>query len=231
MIGKLFRAAFFLLICLCVGTVFAQVIGVGYAVTTGALQRDNLVQIMAIIHGLDLEGMRRDAEEKHFHAQPEQTSLDDIEMARALRVRHIELREQALADEARRLDLLRRQLQKDQTYFQTTKTAFEQYLAEFREGALAQGLTDTQVLWENLKPKQAKDQIKLMYDEGDVDEVIIILRAMSPAKLAKIAAEFKTEDEPELLAEITRLIRDGAPTVDVADQTQTQLQQPAGAGL
>ena len=52
-----------------------------------------------------------------------------------------------------------------------------------------------QLIWENIKPKQAKEQILQMIDSNEQDAVVAILTKMSISKQAKIIGEFKTPEE------------------------------------
>ena len=53
---------------------------------------------------------------------------------------------------------------------------------------------------------------------------------MPVTKRAKIIAEFKTEDEAKMVAELLELIREGIPEAPLVDETKKQLgQQPSAA--
>ncbi len=82
------------------------------------------------------------------------------------------------------------------------------------------------MIWENIKPKQAKEQILKMLDNQEMNEVVTILSGMPIGKRAKIVGEFKTPEETEKLDEILRLIRCGVPEVNLIDKTLSQVKQP-----
>ena len=95
-----------------------------------------------------------------------------------------------------------------------------------RSKALSTGRENVRTIWENIKPKQAKEQIMEMIDKQEMNEVVTIFVAMPIAKRAKIVSEFKTAEELQKLDEIMRLIRQGVPEVNLIDKTRSQIGQP-----
>jgi hypothetical protein len=110
--------------------------------------------------------------------------------------------------------------------YQRVQTDFEQRLKNLREGSLATNLESARVILENMKAKQAKEQIQLMLNDGEMKQAVVLLSAMPVEKRAKIVAEFKTDKESEELAEMLRLIRAGEPEVTLIDETQRNLAEP-----
>jgi hypothetical protein len=99
-------------------------------------------------------------------------------------------------------------------------------LQSLREGAIAAGRNNVREIWENIRPKQAKDQIvEMLKEEKGIDEVVSILTQMPIDRRAKIVGEFKTEEEKEKMTEILRLIRDGLPDVKMIDDAAAKLQE------
>jgi hypothetical protein len=116
----------------------------------------------------------------------------------------------------------RRLLDEKQEY-ERLKTAFETHLAQLSDGAVASGRENVRLIWENVKPKQAKEQILQMVAAGEQEEVVAILSAMPIAKRAKIVSEFKTEEETKQFDELLRLIRKGLPETGVIDEADDDL--------
>jgi hypothetical protein len=215
------------LACVCIATMLAQAAGIALLWSNGTLTRQRVAKLLAVLYGIEPRPATVVATGEGAPTDREQPSWEQIEQARVLKLRQIEMREQSLAAERMRLRDAQTQLEQDRLAFDRVKSTFESKLQEDREGAVATGRDNVRALWENMKPKQAKEQILQMYERGDVDEVVRIVGAMSPNKQAKIAAEFKTGKEPQVLAEITKAIRDGQPQVAEIDQAQQGLAPPA----
>jgi hypothetical protein len=169
---------------------------------------------------------RQSANQNGHEKEPssEQPSLEDIENARALRIRNLELREQAIQAGLDRVRYEQTKLTDERDMYVRTRAAFDAHLKNMKEGAIAKGRTDTRTILENIKPKQAKQQILQMIDAGEEDEVVAILSEMPVAKRAKIAGEFgKLDEDNEKLAKILRLIRQGVPEVSQIQDAQDEL--------
>ncbi len=218
------------LLCVGLGTLLAQTLGLGLLWSNGTLSRNTIAKIFAVIYGIEPRAPVTVAKSESDAADREQPSWAEIERARVLRMRQIEMREQALAAESSRLTAMQSTVTQDRGAFDQVKAAFEAQLKEDKEGALAEGRDRVRALWENMKAKQAKEQILQMYNGGDVDEVVRIYAGMAPNKQAKIAAEFKSPQESQVLAEITTAIRDGKPLTTTIDQAQQGLAPSAQGG-
>ncbi len=216
------------LACVCIATLLTQGAGIALLWSNGTLNRQRTAKLLAVLYGIEPQPVAAVATAAAASTDREQPSWEQIEQARVLKMRQIEMREQSLAAERSRMRDAQTQLEQDRTAFDRVKSSFESKLKDDREGTLATGRDSVRALWENMKPKQAKEQILLMYEGGDVDGAVRIVAGMSPSKQAKIFAEFKTGKEPQVLAEITKSIRDGLPQAAVIDQTQQDLANPAG---
>ena len=60
MIGRLLRSSGALIVYFCVGTVMAQAVLAGYVASAWELNRDKLIQILAIARGIDLFAIHDD---------------------------------------------------------------------------------------------------------------------------------------------------------------------------
>jgi hypothetical protein len=221
---------------LSVGTMITLCLALGYAYMHGYLDKDKLTKMVSVAQGLDALSVADSTNTKSAGSTaqivkqadtPEQPSLADIEMRRALQVRHLELREQAVDSQLLQLHSLQSQLDDEKQTYDRQKKAFEQQLAQLHDGALATGRENIRLIWENIRPKQAKDQILEMIDAHQQDDVVAILNAMPIAKQAKIIGEFKTDDDNKKLDEILDLIRRGMPDEKIINNTQQQLGQIA----
>lgn len=227
--SKLFNGVATLVIYLLVGQALAVLVLFGVIALKGGFTHEKLRQMMAVMQGVDLLVLREGVEADRAKAKSEQLSLSDIAEARARKSRDLELREQELRNQLARATSMQRVVADDTERYQQIIADFEQRLKTLREGAIAENLENARQLLENVKPKQAKEQIQKMLDGGEMKQAVTLLAGMPIEKRAKIVAEFKNEKESEELAEMLRLIRQGEPDVTVIDETQKQLKQQQGS--
>jgi len=223
---RLFGKLAALIVYLCVATLMAGVSGLVYLRANGDLEDGKLRQLLAVVRGEPM-AVKKEAENKDPAEQDrEQPSFEQREQAGQLAVRHLEMREQALKSGLERIRFEQRALGEDKDRYERLKGAFEEQLSVLRNGALTSGRENVRLIWENIKAKQAKEQILQMIANDEMPEVVAILSAMPIGKRAKIVSEFKSPEEVEKLGEILRLIRQGMPEVNLIDKTQSQVKQP-----
>ena len=230
MIGKLVRGGASLLMYFCLATIIAQGILAGYLAVTWQLNRDKVVQILALAQGIDLLEMKEKARQQREQIFPEQVSYEQIMQARAVKVHHLELREEALRDGLGQLLFEKGKLDDEKKGFELVKTSFDKQLLAMQEGAVAAGMEDLRTKLESLKPQQAKDLLARMIENDKMKDVVILVAAMPTTKSAKIMTEFKTAEDAQLLYEILRRIGEGQPDSELAQATLDKLQSPNPTG-
>jgi hypothetical protein len=223
--GRLLGIFGSLFVYLCVATVIALAIVVGYAATHGYLDKDKLSRIADVARGIEVAAAPVEQAKKQTES-PDQPSFDDIERHRGIKARNLELRELAVQSGMERIRFEQKKLSDYSDRYELLRKAFnEPVLNVDRANAVKEGQDKIRSIWETMKPKQVKDQILQMIDEGEMKEVVTILSSVATNKQAKIIAEFKTEDEVKKLDEILRLIRHGVPDVLRIDDAREQLKQ------
>ena len=220
--GRLVTGVASLLTYLVVGTLLAQMLLLGVAVWRWDLNRDRLVQILALAQGVDLFAMREVALVKE-ETLAEQVSFEEIRDARALEYRNLELREKALATGLAQLRTQKQDLAEEQQRFRLVRDAFEEELAAMREGARAEGMEEVRRILETLRPAQAKIQLVEMLDNDEIDTVVALLADMPDQRRSKIIGEFKTPQEQAKVAEVLKRLLEGVPDAELADATQGNL--------
>jgi hypothetical protein len=205
-----------------VGTLLAQTLLVGMIAWKWELNRDRLIQMLALAQGVDLFAMRETALVKE-EKLAEQVSFDEIRATRAMKYRNLELREQALASGLAQLRTEQQNLAEQRRRFTVTHNAFQKELADMREGAIAQGLDEVRRILETVKPAQAKIQLLEMLNNNELDTVVMLLSGMSDQKRAKIIGEFETAEEELQIAEVLERILEGAPDATLADTAEEKL--------
>jgi tRNA A37 methylthiotransferase MiaB len=228
MIGTLLRGCGWLVTCLCVGTVLAELLLAGFCWSQGIVDSQKLADMRAIVDGT-ASITRNDAEATEVRQRAAQPSLGQIAEVRAKESRDYELREQSLHSAIEEFGGERIKLSEEIDRYNRVKKSFEAELNTLRAAALSTSQETTRIILENMKPKQAKDQILRMVDAGSMREVVALLSAMVPSKRSKVIAEFKTPEEEEKLAELLKIIREGDPELSLIDDAKRQLEPTGGS--
>ena len=228
MIGRLLGAIGVVIAAVCVATVLAEALAVGYLRYRGKIDEKSVLKMIATVNE---PTVLSSAPRTHSDDEPgpEQASLEDVARERALRSRDIELREMAIGDNLAMVRTEYAKLIDEKDRYERIKTAFRAKLDEEREGALANSRDSARAIIEAMKPKQAKEQILRMVKNNEMDDVIKILTLMPGAKRKKIVDEFKSQEESETLAEILKRVREGMPEKPLIDQTERELDQQEAA--
>jgi len=206
-----------------VATVLTQIILMGYFLVRGSVNGDTMTQVVALLNGIDITGNRlqqilRNAEDR------EQPDFDDILHARKMESYDMDIRLRSQKEYREQLSELLAELKDQGELLDERVTAFRREMDEIYEGAEKAGIRDVQRTIASLDPAQAKDQLLIMFDEGRVDDVVTIVKAMSVEKRSNILSEFVgSKDEAEKLAEILRRIGEGMPTTTLIDETREGL--------
>ncbi len=217
---------------LCVATVFSLALIAAYLWTHGYLDQEKLTRMIEVAQGaqqapLAVASASGGAASTKSHAAEagEQPSFDEIERLRGIKARDLELREGAVQNGLDRVRFEQRKLADERDNYERLRLRFETLLEDAHNKTITDGRDNVRLIWENIKPKQAKDQIVQMIDEGQQNEVVAILGGMSINKRAKIIAEFKTEEEVKKFDELLRLIREGVPENLTIDQAREELKK------
>src|SRR5687767_10434433 len=195
----------------CIATVIAQAILVGHWWHSGRLDRAKLVRLAAVLQGMDVGKPPGAAPKSQQAPVVRSVSLEDIEDSSAIRLRQLELREQALLNGLKQIRFERDNLSVEKERFDRVYEKFKDQLGKDKVEALAKGNENARQLLENIKPKQAKELIMKMLAAEEIEDVVTLFESMPIAKQAKIAAEFKTDEEAQKLDEILRRVRRGLP--------------------
>ncbi len=230
-IGKWIVAA---VMYLCVATIASQAIAAGWLVWKKGLDEDKLFRILAIVQGVDLEGIREEVKKEHAPESKEQAAFEQVVEARVSRSLDLDLRESAMDKALNDLRALEEKLKTERSRYDQLRNQFDARLAELERGYTDTAIREVQRTLEAMKPQQAKDQILMMLEEDEATgadlammDVVTILKSMPVDKRKKIIGEFKNEDEPDKLHEILRRIRLGEPDVTLIRSTREKLNKGA----
>jgi predicted lipid-binding transport protein (Tim44 family) len=209
---------------LCIGTVLAQLIIVGFAVARGWLNKQKLVDIIAVARGATLSSAEQKAPEKPAQ-NADMPSVAERDQRNTTKMRHLELREQAVKNEMEQIATERDKLLKERQTFDMLVADFRKAKEETENRKLARGEEDARAILENIKPKLAKELILKMIAADEKDEVVAILSAMPIGKQKKIIEEFKEDDELRKFDDILRRIREKTST-----SAGSAMKEPSSAG-
>ena len=224
MFGRLIGGCGAALAYLCIATVLAEGICLGFLAMQGKLNEELVLRLVAAANGIERPSASQASDDENRDER--QLSLDDLARARALTSRDLELREQSLTNNVTVVKSEYDKLIDEKDRYERIKAAFRKQLDELHEGVLANNRETARLILESVKPKQAKDQVLRMVKDGEMDDVVSLLSLMPTTKRAKIIGEFKTDDEAAILAEILKLIREGGPEAKLIDDAQQQLDKP-----
>ena len=209
----------------CVATVISAVILGVCCSRAWQLNREKLIQMLAVAQGVDLAAIRQQAHEDQEEPSTEQVSYSEILEARAVKSRDLELREQSLRSAVGRAEIEQRRLAEEKKHLQGLRDGFQGDLQALEKGAVAAGRDNVRRTLEAIKPKQAKVLLGQMLEQKEIDEVVALLDGMTEGKRAKIIAEFKTPDEVSQVGEVLRRIRQGMPAASMAENTKREMGQ------
>jgi hypothetical protein len=218
--GKLLSGLGAIISYFCIGTVLAAALGFGFLWSKGSLNSEKMRAMIVAAQGINLADKNKAQTDKDAEGDSVQPSIEDVARARAAKLRDVELREQALRQHVENVKFEQSKLSEENGRYNRIREAFEAELKSLRTGAIATNEENARLILENVKPKQAKDQILRMINNGEMQDVVMILSAMPITKRSKIISEFKSEQESLKLAELLKLIREGVPEVDLIDETK-----------
>jgi len=222
-----------------VATVLGLALLVGYIWMAYGIDQEKTFRVMSAVYNVDLaelEARQIVAQQRGDHEDP---AYEEVLHRRAMNSLDQDLRAQAIDKGLADLRLLQHDLMEERRRYDLLKDAFDAELKKLRSVATDNAIVEVQLTLESLKPDQAKDHIVRMLPDGfgrqkfsqldekdreTVTDVVAILTAMPLDKRKKILAEFETEEDARLLAELLRLVRLGVPEVNLIDKTREELQ-------
>lgn len=206
-----------------IASVLAVLVLLGAAWYSGKLNSSKMARLRAVLHGVDEPAVARTAPV----LESEQPSYDEILEQRAINFRQLELREEIVRQNVAHINRQRGEITASRQDFDRAKKMFDDELTALRTQADSAGEENVRLTFENIKPLQAKQQITMMLDRGEMEKVVTLLSSLSINKRAKIAAEFKTPDDAARLSKILELMGDGEPLTSLVDQSRGTEDQPA----
>jgi hypothetical protein len=205
---------------ICVGTVVSAAVGGVYLWSSGRVNNDKIFRMLALIHDVELNPEKTTAQRDKQGDALGTMSYEDIEEARKVKSRILELKMQSLNKGLSQVTFERDELTKDKERYVLLRTSFEQRLKELQTETENKGYADVRLIWENVSPKKAKEQILKMVEADEMEDVVHILSEMPIGKRAKIVSQFSTPEETEVMDKLLRMIREGGAVSSLLNETQ-----------
>ena len=190
----------------------------------GALDQGRIYRVLAALHGIDVVTMQQNIVSQAAETDVEQPSYEDRLEALALNNLDLDLRESAIENAWQDMNRLQTEVAKDRSRFEEMKDSYDAKLQQLADEEAATSLLELQRTLEAMKPDQAKQQImKIIQDQGGMDDVVTIFKKMSLDKRKKLIAEFKQGTDCQVLYDILNNIRLGEPMASQTKKTQEEL--------
>ena len=215
---------FRLFVAFCVATVLAQVIILIMAGASGNLKKQTLYQGVALLNGIDISGERLQRMLDSYRTEPIPT-YDEVRTERAQRNLDLQMREESVARMRKDIEEEYNSLKATQASFDVRLTEFYEMLDREKANLLSESLQEVKRTLESIAPDQAKDQLLMLYKQGQQEDVVAILKGMPMDKRRKIVGEFVGPEEADQLNEILVMILDGEPTSTLLDNARQNAEQ------
>lgn len=200
-----------------IATLLAQVALVALGVSHGRLTESSLRKIRDVLNGVDTSDGVVGA---GIAQEIELPSYEEILAARSVQFRTLELREEIVRQNVNLVNRERLEFSQQRDAFERARQTFEEQLAQMQDAALLAGEENVRETVATMKPQQAKQQIMLMLEQGEMEKVVALLAAMPMNKRAKIVAEFQTPEDATRLHEILEKMGQGEPTTQYIEQAR-----------
>jgi vacuolar-type H+-ATPase subunit I/STV1 len=221
MAGRLLKKLMSTVLYFSLATLIAETIIIAQLWVKWDMNRDRLIQMLAVARGIDVSALGGDQEQEATSG--EQISHSEVLEVRAAKATDLQLREQALDNALAQMQAEQQQLATARAAYARLHAEYEAQLAELQQGAEATGREQVRRILESVKPKQAKELLVEMLDKNESTAVVMLLREMSDSKRAKIISEFETAEETQKIDDVLRQIRQGTPEADLAGAARRQL--------
>lgn len=208
-VGKLLGAGGVAFVYACVATTIAETIIVGSLWQAGAFEQTKVQKYSALIYGFDLAELHIGGPSKNSSDPATTMTRDQLLDSRVKSNPTLATRQEAIRKGADDIRALVQTLSTKRERYEIVKRGFDDLLLKLEEDVDTAALTEVRRTLEVLQPKQTKDLMIDMLENGDVspddsvlEDILAMIRGMPQDKLKKIFTEFKTEEERVVLNNI-----------------------------
>ena len=224
--GGLIRIFFPLIGYFCVATVITLAAGYGYLRSSGALDDESMFQIVALVHGVDLDEIAEANNTDEQDVPPEEMSFEDRQTHLRMSTLHLQSKENDIEKLINDFQAERITLANQIKHIAKFRQEVEEYLTQKRERASADGLAGVREHWKNLNSKkQTKPVLLQMIRAGQMDRVIDLLNGLNPNTRKEILKTLDTPDDIQVLYDIEQQMLNGGPEANFIDGKLNELNQ------
>ena len=210
----------------CVASIIAQAIILGLATARGNLRYSTVMKGVALLNGIDVSADRLSKMMEDSKQAPI-PNYEDVVEARALLSKDLQMKLESIRREQELVDKSFIDLKSERDDFDRRRDEFYNKVDEMEKNLIDESLKEVQRIIELLSSEQAKDQLLRLLAADQKNDVVAIVKVMSPDKRKKILGEFTEEDEANDLHEILMSVLAGEPTSQlIQDARENQTQTP-----
>ena len=213
--------------------------GVGWLWSSGRLNQERINRV-ADIFSITIEQEQQQLDEVAQQVEEERQRIEDAKRLEKAAEGPVTLQDR-LADDQQtnelamhRLERLQRETEdlrqqierakgliaRQKAELETKRVDFEQYIEEKTRTMRDQHFIQTVQMYEQLKPKQAKQMFQQLMVDGQTDKVVDYLAAMQLRKASKILGEFKESNEVAQAKSLLELLRNRGVQPLVSDMNK-----------
>jgi len=209
-LGKLMGTAGVAFVYACVATTVAETIIVASLWRSGAFETTKVRKYAAVVYGFDLATLDiGGGKPKAIEPTTAILTRDELLDSRVKGNAALATRQQAIRKGAEDIRVQVQTLSTKRERYEIVKDGFDGLLVQLEKNVNDTALTEVRRTLEVLQPKQTKDLMIDMLQDGNVTpeddvlgDVLAIIRGMPQDKLKKIFGEFKSEEERTVLNRI-----------------------------
>lgn len=194
--GLITRLLFPIIAYLCVGTVITAALAYGYLSRSGRLTDETKFRIAALLHGVDVDKLEKQAVKVESVVPDEETSYAEKQKQLDIGTLHFDAMRKQLESSLSEFDYQLKRLNTATQQYSQLKDEVNVFLDQQKKLIDDDAMQRVVAQIESLTPKKQGKPILMKYiEEHRVDQVIVILNLLKPSSRKEILRAF---DEKEL---------------------------------
>jgi len=224
--STMIRFLFPLLGFVCTATVITMMAGVGYLRMNGTLNDENMLRIVSMLHGVDLEKIAESHEAGAEDIPAEELSYAEQTERRQVATLHLQAKQDDLDKQLRVFQSEFKQINVANARYREFQSEVQAFLKQLKDKAVESGLVAVRTQLQNLSAKkQAKPLLVEWIKKGRIDDVILILNGLSNRSRKEIIRTFDSPEDVEMLRRIYEQMLAGHPEKPFIEAKLKELEQ------
>jgi len=221
------RILFPLIGYLSVATVITGMLGYGYLRQSGKLDDERMLQVLAVLHDVDLDAIEHAEDRPETIVPDEEMSYEQQQEQLRIATLQFDAKRKELSESLATFDYDFKKLNAATARYNQLAGEVENELQRQRDSLMTESVRKGREAIEMMIPnKQAKLIIKEMIQKGEIDLVIKILSSMAKRKQQTILQTFVgTEEDIDILYRITEKMLAGGETKQYIDDKLDDLRK------